>query len=240
VTNGNADKDLRDDDIVAETLVEGNNIKIKRFSAQRQLTRKDLGDEPKNTFLLSLHEIGRGDSKPKRGETKLLTTEKGEDTELTVAEEGSTWLAVQFDGKVGKGLFPSPDAEVLSRIKQSIKRSIIPRVESLAESRGVRVERISTIGKTASLGSCEMPWNQFVLVMEGQLDLRLEREASTSVNPQRRGFEGLLLHTEDISLKAGDYIVIPAMTRGRLEATKADGTTEMLSIYFEGTYSAAT
>jgi len=237
-------KDSRDDDIVAETLVENSKITIKRLSSRRQqsLPRKLLGGRLKNNFLLLLNARSVSEeegSKPKKGGTALLTTEKSEGIDLTVAEEGSTWLVVQFDGKVEKGLFPSPDTEVLSRIKQSIKRNIIPRVESLAESKEVRIERIAAFGKTRSAGSCEMGWNQFVLVLEGQVNLALDRVVPTGVDLKRQAFEGRLLQTEDVSLDVGDYIVIPAMTRGRLDATKADGTTQMLSIYFGGELPAA-
>lgn len=236
-------KDSRDDDIVAETLVENSKIAIKRLSSRRQqsLPRKLLGGKWKNNFLLLLNARSSSEevSKPRESGAALLSTEKNEGIDLTVAEEGSTWLVVQFDGKVEKGLFPSPDTEVLSRIKQSIKRNIIPRVESLAESKEVRVERISAFGKTRSAGACEMGWNQFVLVLEGQVNLKLDREAPAGVEPKRPEFEGRLLQTEDVSLDIGDYIVIPAMTRGRLEATKADGSTQMLSIYFGGERPAA-
>lgn len=224
------------DQVIVDALVENEKVKIQRVAAQRQKLAADaLGPSGENHVLVLLKgQLSRKDStKLKAGDCVVATADGKNVIDVVSSDEESVWLSISFDGTVGKGLFPSPDEIALKRLKDSVKLNVFAgRIDSLAESKDVRVERLSSLGRSASAGECETSFNQFVLVMSGQMDLDLQHEAGGAEKADRhaaRVFEG-----QKISLSPGDYYCIPANTRTRIDSTKADETTVTLSVYFGG------
>jgi cupin 2 domain-containing protein len=87
----------------------------------------------------------------------------------------------------------------------------------LAEGRGFRIERIVSAGH----GSPEGFWydqeqNEWVLLVSGSAVLSVEKDSGT----------------EQIALKSGDYLLIPAHQRHRVESTSLTEKTIWLAIYF--------
>lgn len=224
------------DQVVVDALMENDKVKIQRVAAQRQKLAADaLGPSGKNHVLVLLKgQLSRQDStKLKAGDCVVATADAKDGLDVVGSDEESVWLSVSFNGAVGNGLFPSPDDLALKRLKDSVKLNVFTgRIDSLAESKDVRVERLSSLGRSASAGECETPFNQFVLVMSGQMNLDLQHEAGgarTADAHTARVFE-----SQRISLSPGDYYCIPANTRTRIDSTKADETTVALSVYFGG------
>lgn len=219
-----------------ETLVENDQIKIERCSGQKQkLTADAFRFGAKNNLIMLLRgQLTRKDkTKFVKGDFTLLSSERKDEPEFVGVEEGSVWLSVSFNGQVGQDLFPSPDTLVLKKLKENMKRNVfIPRIDSLAETSSVRVERLAVDGNTRSSGDCEVPMNQFVLVMEGQADLRIQNEVASAGKLPTQGAR--LFENEKISLMPGDFITIPRNTPAGVESTKVDDSTVMLSIYFGG------
>jgi hypothetical protein len=229
------------DKIDVNTLIETDRIVIQRVSAQKQKLAPDaLGDKGKNNFVLLLRgQLERKDkTKFMPGDFAVVSSETKDEPELVGVAEESVWLSVRFSGKLGKGLFPSPDDAVLKRLKENIKRNVfIPRIDSLVESSHVRVERIAVDGNSSSIADCVSPTNQFVLALEGHVDLGVEHEIAAA-NTEKDAAEGArLLESQKVKLSSGDFVCIPANARCRVDSSEAEGRTVMLSIYFGGNLS---
>jgi cupin 2 domain-containing protein len=85
----------------------------------------------------------------------------------------------------------------------------------LAEGRGVRIERIVSTGQASPPGFWyDQEEHEWVAVLTGSALLRLDGEAKA-----RR-------------LVPGDWVLIPAHRRHRVEATAATGPTVWLAVFF--------
>ena len=88
-------------------------------------------------------------------------------------------------------------------------------VEVLAESPGVRVERITSRGHASPEGFWyDQPQDEFVLVVRGRAGVRIEGDAAM------------------VELEAGEYLNIPAHTRHRVEWTDPHGDTVWLAVHY--------
>lgn len=89
--------------------------------------------------------------------------------------------------------------------------------QTLAESGGVRIERIISDGQATPPGEWyDQTWDEWVLLVSGEAELRFD--------------DG----SEPVVLKAGDHVMIPAGCRHRVERTDAGGKTVWLAIHFSG------
>jgi cupin 2 domain-containing protein len=99
-------------------------------------------------------------------------------------------------------------------------RSDLPEefVEILAESAGVRIEKIVSNGQSSPprfwYNQDQAEW---VAVLKGQAKLLFEGD------------------NEPIEMKPGDYVLIPAGRRHRVEWTSADEPTVWLAVFFDET-----
>lgn len=88
--------------------------------------------------------------------------------------------------------------------------------EKLAEGEGLVVERIVSQGHASPAGFWyDQPRDEWVAVVSGEAVLRFEGE-----EPQR--------------LRAGDWVLIPARRRHRVESTSAAEPTIWLAVHFKG------
>lgn len=82
---------------------------------------------------------------------------------------------------------------------------------------GCRVERIVSMGQASAPGFWyDQDWDEWVLVLAGQAELRLEPD------PQ------------PVRLAVGDHLLIPAGVRHRVESTDPAGPTVWLAIHLQG------
>lgn len=85
----------------------------------------------------------------------------------------------------------------------------------LVESEGVRIERIVSTGQSSpSTGWYDQEENEWVMVLEGEAILAFPE-------------------AEDIRLKVGDYINIPAHRKHRVSWTKPDIRTVWLAVFYK-------
>jgi cupin 2 domain-containing protein len=88
----------------------------------------------------------------------------------------------------------------------------------LVEARHVRIERIVSMGHASPPGFWyDQAWAEWVVVLAGSAGLRFEGEAEVKV------------------LSEGDYILIPARTKHRVEWTCTDRATIWLAVHFPET-----
>jgi cupin 2 domain-containing protein len=89
------------------------------------------------------------------------------------------------------------------------------RISALLEARDVRIERIVSLGQKSPPGVWyEEPWAEWVVVLAGSAGLRFEGEADVKV------------------LSEGDYILIPARVKHRVEWTSKDHATIWLAVHY--------
>jgi cupin 2 domain-containing protein len=89
-------------------------------------------------------------------------------------------------------------------------------VDLLVEKSGVRIERIVSTGQASPPGFWyDQPWTEWVLLLAGAAGLLFEDE------PTPR------------PLKAGDYLLIPAGQRHRVEWTDAMQPTIWLAVHYD-------
>ena len=89
----------------------------------------------------------------------------------------------------------------------------IERFEDLLTRPGVRIERIVSSGQSTPAGEwLEQDWDEWVLLVAGGAGLTLEGEAPLVLRP-------------------GDYLLIPAHRRHRVDST--DTPTVWLALHFE-------
>ena len=92
------------------------------------------------------------------------------------------------------------------------------RVTSLLEASYVRIERIVSMGQASPPGFWyDQPWAEWVVVLAGSAGLRFEGEAEVKV------------------LSEGDYILIPARVKHRVEWTSKDHPTVWLAVHYPET-----
>ncbi|MFZ0494690.1 MAG: cupin domain-containing protein [Methylocella sp.] len=91
-------------------------------------------------------------------------------------------------------------------------------VACLVEARHVRIERIVSLGHRSPPGFWyDQPWAEWVVVLAGSAGLRFEGEAEVKV------------------LSTGDYILIPARAKHRVEWTGKDHSTIWLAVHYPET-----
>jgi cupin 2 domain-containing protein len=92
------------------------------------------------------------------------------------------------------------------------------RVACLVDARHVRIERIVSMGQESPPGFWyDQPWAEWVVVLAGSAGLRFEGEAEVKV------------------LSEGDYILIPARVKHRVEWTSKDHATIWLAVHYSET-----
>ncbi len=92
------------------------------------------------------------------------------------------------------------------------------RVSALLETSNLRIERIVSLGQESPPGFWyDQPWAEWVVVLAGSAGLRFEGEADVKV------------------LSAGDYILIAARVKHRVEWTSKDHATIWLAVHYPGT-----
>ena len=88
----------------------------------------------------------------------------------------------------------------------------------LVEARHVRIERIVSFGQESPPGFWyDQPWAEWVVVLAGSAGLRFEGEAEVKV------------------LFEGDYVLIPARVKHRVEWTSKDHPTFWLAVHYPET-----
>lgn len=88
-------------------------------------------------------------------------------------------------------------------------------IELIAEHQDVAIERIVSRGHTSPRDFWyDEDKNEFVLVISGEARLRFEED------------------NDCIQMKSGDYVIIPAHTRHRVEWTSPDEDTVWLAVHF--------
>lgn len=89
------------------------------------------------------------------------------------------------------------------------------RVSALLDTSNLRVERIVSLGQKSPPGFWyDQPWAEWVVVLAGSAGLRFEGEAEIKV------------------LSEGDYILIPARVKHRVEWTVKDHATIWLAVHY--------
>jgi cupin 2 domain-containing protein len=91
-------------------------------------------------------------------------------------------------------------------------------VACLVEARRVRIERIVSMGQESPPGFWyDQPWAEWVVVLAGSAGLRFEGEADVKV------------------LSEGDYVLIPARVKHRVEWTNKNRATIWLAVHYPET-----
>jgi cupin 2 domain-containing protein len=91
-------------------------------------------------------------------------------------------------------------------------------VACLVETRHLRIERIVSLGHASPPGFWyDQPWAEWVVVSAGSAGLRFEGESKVRV------------------LSTGDYILIPARVKHRVEWTSNDHATIWLAVHYPET-----
>ena len=94
-------------------------------------------------------------------------------------------------------------------------------IEILVEHPGLRIERIVSTGQASPPGFWyQQPEHEFVLLLHGTASLTLEREDG-----------GLQQHR----LQPGDWLLLPAHCRHRVDSTAADTATVWLALFYAAT-----
>jgi len=89
-------------------------------------------------------------------------------------------------------------------------------IEVLAQSSCVRIERIVSHGQKSPDGFWyDQSEDEWVIVLQGEATLRLEGQSN--------------LHR----LRTGDYLLIPAHVRHRVESTLSNPTTIWLAVFYQ-------
>lgn len=109
----------------------------------------------------------------------------------------------------------SVDGNLFAPLKQKASDEVI---EDLLQTSGLRLERIVSTGQTTPPGEWyDQRWDEWVVMLSGAADLRFEESGKT------------------LSLEPGDYLLIPAHCRHRVERTAEDCETVWLALHFDPT-----
>jgi|SRR5580693_1088175 cupin 2 domain-containing protein len=203
------------------TIAENRNIKIQRVVASGQSSKAGLFCPQEDNDLLVLlqgnlildYENGRRVNMA-AGDYIFTAPKENNRVAETSHEEETIWIKFSFHGQTSKGLFPSPD---LKKIKEKLKRNVFSNtamIESLIESKEVRIERVVSIGQHSAGGSCEQPFSEFVYVMKGQTVLEVGEEKA--------------------SMGPGDYLNISPEVPNRVAWTAEGAETIWLGVYYNG------
>jgi cupin 2 domain-containing protein len=91
-------------------------------------------------------------------------------------------------------------------------------VTRIVESPNLKIERIVSLGQQSPPGFWyDQPWAEWVMVLAGSAGLRFEREDEVRV------------------MTIGDYVLIPAWARHRVEWTDKNQPTIWLAVHFPDT-----
>ena len=106
--------------------------------------------------------------------------------------------------------------DIIGNIFEHIHRGMVDEeFTDLLTAEGIRIERIVSAGQASPLGFWyDQAWSEWVLVLSGSAGLLFEDE------PTPR------------ELKRGDYLLIPAGRRHRVEWTDATELTIWLAVHF--------
>lgn len=89
-------------------------------------------------------------------------------------------------------------------------------VVALVESPNVRIERIVSFGQASPPGFWyDQPQNEWVVILSGSAGLRFEDEADTRI------------------LRPGDFLLLAARRRHRVEWTQKDEATIWLAVHYD-------
>lgn len=202
----------RTSSLLVESLLESNIIKVQRVVAQGQASNPGVYcPQPDNDFLIMLKgqmdlDYEQSSKVSLRPEDFIVTTE-GQTNRIdsTSRNEDSVWLKVNFMGQVREGLHPSPDLPSTNSAK----------IESIAETVDVRVERVTSRGQASASGVyCPQSDNEWLIMVKGQTTLEIG--------------------TDTVNLIAGDYVFIPSNTRNRVQSTSPNEDTVWVAVYFPG------
>ncbi len=90
-------------------------------------------------------------------------------------------------------------------------------ITMLAESKHVKIERIVSDGHASPAGFWyDQEQNEWVLLVSGSTVLTVEKDSGT----------------EQVELESGDYLLIPAHQRHRVESTSSTEKTIWLAVFF--------
>lgn len=88
--------------------------------------------------------------------------------------------------------------------------------DDLLKAPGCRIERIVSHGQSSPPDFWyDQTWDEWILLLQGQACLRLESRA------------------EPLQLQPGDYLLIPARERHRVESTAPDQATVWLAVHLD-------
>jgi cupin 2 domain-containing protein len=86
---------------------------------------------------------------------------------------------------------------------------------SLAETPNVKIERIVSFGQASAPGFWyDQPWAEWVLVLTGAAGLRFDTDEAIRI------------------LRAGDFLLIPARQKHRVDWTQKDEATIWLAVHY--------
>lgn len=156
-----------------------------------------------------------------RGKVKLsegdyIHSAPKQNNRVAASSKDAMWVKVSYHGDVEKGAFPSPD---LKKLKDQMKRNVFRNtamIESLSETKSVRLERVVSLGAeslTAS-GDCEQSVTEWLILLKGQTTLEVGGEKH--------------------QLRAGDFTTIAPKVKNRVASVSKDEETIWLAVYFEG------
>lgn len=101
---------------------------------------------------------------------------------------------------------------IFSKIEKNISKEIF---ESIIKSENIKIERIISKGQTTPNGEWyNQEENEFVLLIKGEAELIFENE-------------------EKVNMKKGDYIIIPAHKKHRVEKTSETEETIWLAVFYK-------
>lgn len=99
----------------------------------------------------------------------------------------------------------------------------VERIETLVQDAHVRIERIISTGQASQPGFWyDQDWAEFVMLLSGAADVFIEGEATPR------------------SLHQGDYLLLPAHCRHRVERTSSQPPAIWLAIHMPGSRSSVT
>lgn len=208
-----------------ETLAENRIIKIERVVANGQVTA--LGhfcEQPGFDFLVVLSgQVVLVFEASKREKVILnpgdfLVTKPGQSnrTDWTSRDEETVWIKVSFRGPIEEGSHPGPDLFGCKN-EQRVKRLFAnpPLVDSLVETRDVRLESVVARGVTsASSTNLAERENAWFLLLKGQAILRIAGERITMI--------------------PGDHVLVAPGVESSVVWTSPDSETIWIAAYFGG------
>lgn len=203
-----------------DVLLENRNIKVQRVIAAGQASATFCPQEDFDTLILVKGELTL-EYEGERGKVTLaegdyIETAPKQNNRVAHASKDAVWVKVSYHGERGKGAFPSPD---LKKLKEDMKRNVFRNtamIESVAETKNVRLERVVNLGKDSltAAGDCTQPFTEWLVLLKGETTLEVGGEKQ--------------------QLKTGDHITIAPNVKNRVASVAKDQETIWLAVYFEG------